>query len=177
MITNILIALLSLAALQPGEGAKPIDNDNLGQKVAQIQGDKIIFVADTTMLKDHFESVIEMPEVELKKIEILKRHTFGDKKEDYHMLIAYDQNLKLKVAHWLVENEGGLYFFENKTDAEIPNEYFFGTYFVCYASDESCFPLVKYYDDTYSWGTIEEQVCPVDSKCKGRKVYVLPDEY
>ena len=174
-ISNLLIALLSLA-LQPGEGTKPIDRDNLGQKIATVQGDKFVFVADTIALKKHFERIINMPEVKLEKIEVLKRKTFGDREEDYYMVVAYDHSMALKTTRWLVNHEGSLYYYHCDFNQEVSDdEMFYVTFFTCYGSKTDCFPMVAHLPDGYFWSGNTELVCNPDDPCKGIKAVEMEE--
>ena len=174
-ISNLLIVLVSLA-LRPGEGAKPVARDNLGQKIATVQGDKFVFVADTITLKRDFERIINMPEVKLEKIEVLKRKTFGDREEDYYMLIAYDHSMALKTTRWLVNHEGSLYYYHCDFDEETTDdEIFYVTFFTCYGSKTNCFPMVAHLSDGYMWGGSTDLVCRPDDPCRGIKTVEMEE--
>lgn len=175
-INNLLIALISLLVLSPGERTIQPDKENLGQKIAEIKGDRFVFVADTVALKKHFERIINMPEVKLQKIEVLKRKTFGDREEDYYMLVAYDHSMELKTTRWLVNHEGGLYYYHCDFNKEVSDdEIFYVTFFTCYGSKTDCFPMVAHLSDGYIWGGSTELACRLDDPCKGIKTIEMEE--
>lgn len=129
---------------------------------------KFIFTTDTIALKNSFTNIIEMTDVKLEKIEILKDKTFGEKQEDFYMVIAYDRHKELKIARWLVKDRDSLFYYkpiklEEITDEEI----FYRSYYVCHGSNDDCFPHVAYIDGQRMWGSSEKLICEPDSPCKG----------
>lgn len=166
-----LIALLSLA-LQSSKA----DAQIVGEKIGYVKGQDFIFAADTVKLKQSLEKIINMERVKLDKIEIKKDITIGDRKEDYYMLIAYDYSKDLKIARWLVNREGALFYYNADLEGDITdNDIFYSTYFTCYGTNTDCFPMVAHLPDGYSWGGSTDFTCKTDSACTGIKTVIIED--
>lgn len=159
IISYLIISFCSLLA--PSEPYK-----NIGEKIGYIKNGQYTVTLDTISYKAFLENeILDIPGANLKNFEILKSQTVGDYKEEYYMLIAYDNDLNLKSTRWLIKENDNLHFFENKTGRDIPNQIFYNTYYTCYGSESNCFPLVRHFKDGYSWGTSEERACKSSSSC------------
>jgi len=140
-----------------------------GRKIAHIDGNHFVFEADTLELKQSLEKIINMKAVKLDRIEIRKDVTFGDRQEDYYMLIAFDYSKSLKTVRWLANRDGSLYFTALEESDMTDDDIFYATYFTCYGTDSDCFPMVAHLSDGYGWSSSTELTCKPDSKCLGVK--------
>lgn len=165
----LFLALYSLQTFSQSE-------KNIGEKVGYIKNDSYIITIDTIAYKDFLEkNIISIPEARLSKIEILKSKIEGERNDDFYMLIAYDEKLDLKTAHWLVRDADSLYFFQNRTTDPVDDEIFFGIFYTCYSSDTDCFPRVRYNDKKYLWGSSKVFACNPDSPCKSSSTYLYEE--
>lgn len=137
-------------------------------KVAHFENGVYTFDIDTTSIKNEWAGRTQTTGVKYQKIEILKRQTFGEKKEDFYMLIAYDRTKDLKTCRYLMRQNDDFYFglFTNTTSE---SEIFYNTVFTCKGKDDMCFPQVLYMDNMYGWGGNQRLECSEDNNCTGTR--------
>lgn len=148
---------------------------SVGLRIGFVKSEKYIFDIDTISFKKELENLIQIPELNLDKIEIRKDTLNGNEHGEYYMLIAHDQSKHLKIARWLVRNNNELYYFKNHNGEETSNEIFYCTYYTCYGSSNNCFPRVFSIDNEFIWATSEKLICSPDDPCKSTSTYT-PNE-
>lgn len=132
-------------------------------KIAHLENGIYKIDADTVALKKLWVEKSGFEGVNYTKMEVLKKQTFGEKKEDFYMLIAYDPAKDLKTCRYLFKINDNFYFRPSKgTDT---NDLFYGTVFTCRGKDDECFPEVLYMDNTYQWGGKQKLECSKDNHC------------
>ena len=136
-------------------------------KIAHLENGICKIDADTLALKKLWVERSGVEGVNYTKMEVLKKQTFGEKREDFYMLIAYDPAKDLKTCRYLFKINDNFYFRPAKGIDN--NDLFYGTVFTCRGVDAECFPEVLYMDNTYQWGGNQRLQCSNDNKCIGTK--------
>lgn len=83
-------------------------------KIAHLENGICKIDADTVTLKKLWLGKCGFEGVDYTKIEVLKKQTFGEKKEDFYMLIAYDPSKDLKTSRYLFKINDNFYFRPSK---------------------------------------------------------------
>lgn len=141
-------------------------------KVAHLENGVYQFDIDTTIIKNEWVKRTGTTNVTYQKIEVLKRQTFGEKKEDFYMLIAYDKAKDLKTCRYLIRINDSFYFgLFTDTTSEI--ETFYNTVFTCKGKNDVCFPEVLYMEGSYHWGGNQKLECNEDNNCTGTRSVIF----
>lgn len=144
---------------KPNGNLKPI-KEGLETPFAKIHEGKIIFIQDTTLLKEKLKENISFDKpIEFDSVEIVKQTTIGDLQEDYYFVLIKNYQYRVKIARWLNLIGDELYF-NNKTNQV---DSFEQIYLTCIGNND-CYPEVFIFDNQRGWGCSKNPKCLIDTE-------------